>query len=767
MPRFSPRVFCLATLLTTVFQADAGAATYPHFWSQRFGDASFQAVNGVTTDGNGNVYVIGTFDGTINLGGSNLNSAGSNDIFVAKFSPAGVHQWSMRFGDTFSQEGRGIVAATNGEFVITGHFEGTISIPGFPLLISAGATDIYLARFTTDGFCIWNKRFGDATYQYSSPIAIDNQGGVVIASAFLGTVNFGGSNLVSVGSYDIYVARFNSGGGHSWSKRFGDVNWQDATCVAIDANFNVFIGGHFDGTFSFGGADVTGATDVYVVKLDPTGAHVWSKDFGDGAGQYCNSIALDKNANVFITGYLDGTINFGGSDLIGTGDCFLAKFNSAGTHQWSKRFGLDANPQDGRGVATDAGGNVILAGHFVGQIDLGGGPLQFQGTVDLFLGKFNGAGDHMWSRPFGNSLTQQIPCVTVDSDDSIVYAGQFDGTLNFGGSSLVSAGGTDAFVAKLGGDTFEPTVTSILDIGNDQGGKVKIRFVRSGTDASLWPAPVVRYDAFRRDDAPPASAVKNEQRKASDRGVLVDGWTQVGSVSAYTDNTYGIDVPTIGDSTIAAGQYHSVFFIRAATAAPGTFYDSPPDSGYSLDNLAPGIPTGFFYVSGQLVWNGSGALDFDYFSVYGGDTNSFGSSTLIAYTTDNQLNVGGSQYAHYFVTATDFSGNESGVAVLDLPTGVEGTPRSYVLSVSAYPNPFNPQTTIRYTVPSKGHVDVSIYDLRGGHVATIVDEEKDAGSYTRSWDGKDDRGASVGSGMYFARVAHPSGTKSYKMVLLK
>jgi hypothetical protein len=238
-------------------------------------------------------------------------------------------------------------------------------------------------------------------------------------------------------------------------------------------------------------------------------------------------------------------------------------------------------------------------------------------------------------------------------------------------------------------------------------------------------------------------------------------------VSAYTDNTYGIDVPTIGDSTIAAGQYHSVFFIRAATAAPGTFYDSPPDSGYSLDNLAPGIPTGFFYVSGQLVWNGSGALDFDYFSVYGGDTNSFGSSTLIAYTTDNQLNVGGSQYAHYFVTATDFSGNESGVAVLDLPTGVEGTPRSYVLSVSAYPNPFNPQTTIRYTVPSKGHVDVSIYDLRGGHVATIVDEEKDAGSYTRSWDGKDDRGASVGSGVYFARVAHPSGTKSYKMVLLK
>jgi hypothetical protein len=494
---------------------------------------------------------------------------------------------------------------------------------------------------------------------------------------------------------------------------------------------------------------------------------VWSKDFGDGAGQYCNSIALDKNANVFITGYLDGTINFGGSDLTGVGNCFLAKFNSAGTHQWSQQFGPDLNPQDGRSLDTDAGGNVILAGHFIGSINFGGPSLSAQGGIDLFLAKFNGAGTHMWSRAFGNSLDQQIPCVTVDFDDSIVYAGQFNSQVNFGGGTLLSAGSTDAFVAKLGGDTFEPTITSITDIGNDQGGKVKIRFVRSGADASLWTAPVVRYDVFRRDDAPPASAVKHELSEAPNNGVLIDGWTQVGSVSAYTDNTYGIDVPTIGDSTIASGQYYSSFFIRAATSLTGTFYDSSPDSGYSLDNLAPGVPTGFVYIAGQLVWNGSNAVDFDYFSVYGGDTNAFGSAVLIGYTTENQMNVVGSPYAYYFVTASDFSGNEGGAAVFDLPTDVEGTPRWYVLSVSAYPNPFNPQTTIRYTVPSKGRVTIAIYDARGVRVAALLDEEKSAGAYTSPWDGRNSGGVSVSSGVYFARVTHPSGTKSYKMVLLK
>ncbi len=764
--RLAPRTVIIAGIFAIVLPGIAFAVTYPHFWSQRYGDAAgFQAVNSVSTDGTGNIYVIGTFTGTINLGGSPLSSAGSNDIFVAKFNPAGVHQWSMRFGDTFSQEGRGIVADTNGEFVITGHFEGSISFPGFPLLTSAGGTDIYLARFTTDGICVWNKRFGDASYQFCSPIAMDPFGGVAIVGAFLSSVNFGGSNLVSAGDYDLFVAKFNGGGGHLWSKRFGDINWNDGNAVGIDANFNVYAAGHFNGTFSFGGPNVSGTVDVYLVKFDPAGNWVWSKDFGDNFGQYCNSLAVDKNANVFITGYMDGTVNFGGTNLTGTGDCFLAKFNTAGTHQWSKRFGLDASPQDGRGVDVDSGGNVVLAGHFVGQVDFGGGPLLFQGITDLFLAKFNGAGDHMWSRPFGNSLNQQIPVVTVDYDDSIVYAGQFDGSLNFGGTTLVSAGGTDAYVAKLGGDTFEPKITSIVDIGNDQGRKVKVRFVRSGADAVLWPTPVLRYDAFRRDD--PAPSTIADLPLATERELLIDGWTQVGSVNAFTDNTYGIDVPTIGDSTIAQGPYFSKFFIRAATSAPGTFYDSPPDSGYSLDNLAPGVPSALVYAAGVLSWDESSAEDFDYFSVYGGNTNAFGSAVLIGYTVDPTFNVASSPYPYYFATATDFSGNEGNAAMTNAPTDADGSPLNYILSISSYPNPFNPQTTIRYTLPSKGRVAVSIFDLRGALIATLVDEEKDKGAYTEAWNGANARGDRVSSGVYFARITHASGTKSYKLVLLK
>ncbi|HKW15587.1 MAG TPA: T9SS type A sorting domain-containing protein, partial [Candidatus Krumholzibacteria bacterium] len=102
-----------------------------------------------------------------------------------------------------------------------------------------------------------------------------------------------------------------------------------------------------------------------------------------------------------------------------------------------------------------------------------------------------------------------------------------------------------------------------------------------------------------------------------------------------------------------------------------------------------------------------------------------------------------------------------------LPTGVGDAPMRGALAISAYPNPFNPQTTIRYTVPSTGRVVVAVYDARGARVATLVDAARAAGSYTQAWDGRDDAGRAVSSGVYFARISHASGSKSEKIVLLK
>lgn len=83
------------------------------------------------------------------------------------------------------------------------------------------------------------------------------------------------------------------------------------------------------------------------------------------------------------------------------------------------------------------------------------------------------------------------------------------------------------------------------------------------------------------------------------------------------------------------------------------------------------------------------------------------------------------------------------------------------------PNPFNPPTTLRYTIAERGHVSLVVYDVRGQPVATLVNAVVEAGAYAASWNGCDGSGRPAGSGVYFARLSSPAGTRSYKMTLLK
>jgi hypothetical protein len=96
-----------------------------------------------------------------------------------------------------------------------------------------------------------------------------------------------------------------------------------------------------------------------------------------------------------------------------------------------------------------------------------------------------------------------------------------------------------------------------------------------------------------------------------------------------------------------------------------------------------------------------------------------------------------------------------------------GGTRVNQLCVSNYPNPFNPSTTVSYTVPSPGAVRVAVYDTRGALVKMLFEGDHAAGSYTIQWNGRDKSGAAVISGVYFARIEHNGAIKTGKMLVLK
>lgn len=93
-------------------------------------------------------------------------------------------------------------------------------------------------------------------------------------------------------------------------------------------------------------------------------------------------------------------------------------------------------------------------------------------------------------------------------------------------------------------------------------------------------------------------------------------------------------------------------------------------------------------------------------------------------------------------------------------------PRRYVLHQN-YPNPFNPTTVITYALPRTSHVIISVYNLLGQRVRTLVDQSQSPGLQTVLWDGRDEAGSDVASGIYFYRIQAENFNQSKKMLLLK
>jgi hypothetical protein len=174
--------------------------------------------------------------------------------------------------------------------------------------------------------------------------------------------------------------KYNSAGQHQWSKRIGASGADAALALAIDASGNVLLTGYFTGTVDFGsgtGLIGAGGREIFLAKYTTaSGAYVWAQRFGSTSGDEGHAVAVDASGNVFFTGFFNLTVNFGGANLVGAGgtDIFLAKYNSAGVHQWSQRFG-STDFEEGDGLALDTSGNVLLTGLFFGTLNLGGSNL--------------------------------------------------------------------------------------------------------------------------------------------------------------------------------------------------------------------------------------------------------------------------------------------------------------------------------------------------------------------------------------------------------
>lgn len=170
--------------------------------------ASEQAVAGVTYDGEGRLFVGGTFQSEIAIASTLRESAGDQDIFVARLDAGTlVPMWLEAYGDAAPQTLAAVSADVRGGVAIAGAFAGELTIDG-STLASAGSTDAFFATITETGVVRRTRRFGDADTQQAADVAMSAYGAVFVAGAFRGTVDFGQGPISAVGAEDAYVAAF-------------------------------------------------------------------------------------------------------------------------------------------------------------------------------------------------------------------------------------------------------------------------------------------------------------------------------------------------------------------------------------------------------------------------------------------------------------------------------------------------------------------------------------------------------------------------------
>ena len=219
--------------------------------------------------------------------------------------------------------------------------------------------------------------------------------------------------------------------------------------------------------------------------------------------------------------------------------------------------------------------------------------------------------------------------------------------------------------------------------------------------------------------------------------------------------------------------------VTAHTDDPYVFFDSPPYSGYSVDNLSPEIPTDLA-VSNEAIdsemyqvdlsWSVPVDEDFAYHNVYRADVNS-GEPAFIFQTIESSFVDVVSEWGNfeYWITAVDHNGNESDpsdIAGVELSVEQEIIPEEFALNQN-YPNPFNPSTQIRYALAENSKVIITIYNMLGSKVRTLVNETQDAGFRNVLWNATNDNGSSVSAGMYIYTIQAGTFYQAKKMILLK
>ncbi|HLG35075.1 MAG TPA: hypothetical protein VI757_09360, partial [Bacteroidia bacterium] len=436
-------------------------------WARSGGSISNDYSNATCTDANGNVYITGTFQGsTITFGSYTLQNvtAGTLDIFIAKYDATGNVLWAESGGGTRDDYAYGIAADVNGNVYITGYFRSPSIMFGTITLTHSDSTgiydDIFIAKYDSAGNVLWAKSAGSkVSWERSYGICTDTDSNVYITGMYVSStpVIFGSDTLINRGGYDIFIAKYDAGGNLLWAKSEGGTSYDFGIGICFDISGHFYLTG-YQYQAVFGNDTLTGnGLSVFVAKYDTSGNILWAKNalgpnvfsFSVGTG-----ITTFSGSNVYITGFFRYSVSFGNDTLsnAGTDGIFIARYDSSGNALWGRSPG-GTNYDYSNSICTDANGNAFVTGYFASSfLNFGGIPVlnANAGFLDVFVAQYDSSGNALWAKSIGGQDYDYGMGISSNAIGDVYLTGYFGSySLNFGSTTVTNNGSYDIFLAKL------------------------------------------------------------------------------------------------------------------------------------------------------------------------------------------------------------------------------------------------------------------------------------------------------------------------------
>lgn len=383
-----------------VFSLDPSGA--PH-WVTAFQGQGDQLAHRAVPTSDGGVLVAGAFSNTLIFKGNDEgNAPAGRDGFLARLDAQRALVWLVRASGDGRQTIDSVAVTPAGAAIIAGTFTGALDLAGMTLEgDGTGHAEIFVARVSATGAPEWiTSLHGDAPDIEPLPscvVALGPADSIRVAGTFSGAVTFD-EDLGAVGDRDMFVGALDAKGKPIWGHAIGSPNVeQRLASLAVGPTGEALISGDLRGKATLDGTVVEAAgdrSDAFLALYEGTGALRWARRYGSSADDRAAAAAFDAGGNIHFAGQFRGAIDFSGSPPLlnveasaNSDDVFFTVLDPARKPLFAAAFG-GPDAQVATSLAVSAAGQTYLAGWFRNVVDFGGGPLDAQSGIDIFVAKF-------------------------------------------------------------------------------------------------------------------------------------------------------------------------------------------------------------------------------------------------------------------------------------------------------------------------------------------------------------------------------------------